>query len=101
MWDLQGQDRVVTGINKLFCKGASGALVLADITDVSSIENTANWKSKVNEFVSQYQREFDQEDGQEEPEGIPMILVLNKYDLVEDLAEQGHALEEFMTYEYL
>ena len=33
MWDIQGQDRVVGGINKLFCKGASGALVVADITD--------------------------------------------------------------------
>ena len=51
MWDLQGQDRVITGLNKLFCKGASGALVIADITDVMSIENTANWKNKVNEFV--------------------------------------------------
>ena len=44
MWDLQGQDRVVGGINRLFCKGASGALVVADITDLESIENAANWK---------------------------------------------------------
>ena len=45
MWDLQGQDRVVGGMNKLFCKGASGALVVGDITDLESIENTVNWKS--------------------------------------------------------
>ena len=44
MWDIQGQDRVVGGINKLFCKGASGALVVADITDQDSIESTAKWK---------------------------------------------------------
>ena len=44
LWDLQGQDRVVGGVNKLFCKGASGALVVADITEMESIENTANWK---------------------------------------------------------
>ena len=44
LWDLQGQDRVVGGINKLFCKGASGALVVGDITDLESIENTVNWK---------------------------------------------------------
>ena len=37
----------------------------------------------------------------DEDEGIPMILVLNKFDLVEDLVEQGHQLEEFMTQEYL
>jgi GTPase SAR1 family protein len=45
LWDLQGQDRVVGGINKLFCKGASGALVVGDITDEGSIENTVNWKN--------------------------------------------------------
>ena len=33
VWDLMGQDRAVGGLNKLFCKGASGALVVADITD--------------------------------------------------------------------
>ena len=30
-----------------------------------------------------------------------MILVLNKYDLAEELVEQGYELEEFMTFEYL
>ena len=44
MWDLQGQDRAIGGINKLFCKAAAGAIVVADITDIESIENTANWK---------------------------------------------------------
>ena len=50
MWDLMGQDRSAggVGLNKLFCKGASGALVVADITDIESIENTANWKKSVN-----------------------------------------------------
>ena len=45
MWDLQGQDRAIGGINKLFCKGATGAIVVADITDIESIENAANWKT--------------------------------------------------------
>ena len=30
-----------------------------------------------------------------------MLLVLNKYDLVEDLVQSGHELEEYMTYDYL
>ena len=30
-----------------------------------------------------------------------MILVLNKYDLVEEMAENGNELEEFMTYDFL
>jgi hypothetical protein len=29
----------------LTCKGASGVLVVADITDQASIENTVNWKN--------------------------------------------------------
>ena len=33
LWDIQGQDRIAGAINKLFCKGASGALIIADITD--------------------------------------------------------------------
>ena len=33
LWDLVGQDSRVGGINKLFCRGASGAMVLADITN--------------------------------------------------------------------
>jgi Ras-related protein Rab-6A len=33
LWDLVGQDSRVGGINKLFCRGASGAIVLADITN--------------------------------------------------------------------
>ena len=30
-----------------------------------------------------------------------MLLVLNKYDLVEELVESGHDIEEYMTEEYL
>ena len=47
-----GQDRVLGSINKYFCKGASGAIVVGDITDLESIESTANWKRRVNEHVT-------------------------------------------------
>ena len=30
-----------------------------------------------------------------------MLLVLNKYDLAEDLVNQGYELEDFMTFDYL
>ena len=30
-----------------------------------------------------------------------MLLVVNKYDLIEEFIEQGHELEEFMSVEYL
>ena len=84
------------GINKLFCKGASGAIVVGDITDQESIENTANWKKHVgdNMITNNYkQSEFgktNDEDDNEPPETIPMLLALNKYDLVDELVNSGH-----------
>lgn len=33
VWDLVGQDSRGVGINKIFCRGASGALVVSDITN--------------------------------------------------------------------
>ena len=34
----------IGGINKLFCRGASGAVVVCDITNKESIDNTSIWK---------------------------------------------------------
>lgn len=44
LWDLVGQDHRIGGINKLYCRGASGAVVVADISNKASLENTVNWK---------------------------------------------------------
>ena len=76
LWDLMGQDSKVGGINKLFCRGASGALVLADISNQESLDNTVNWKDQVDTNVSLANGE-----------PIPMLLVVNKYDLVQDIEE--------------
>ena len=32
---------------------------------------------------------------------VPMLLVLNKYDLVEEKTKEGQPLEEFQTHEYI
>ena len=65
------------GINKLFCRNAVGALVVADISNRESIEATISWKEQVDTNVAL-----------KNGEPIPMILVVNKYDLVESLAEE-------------
>ena len=96
-------------MNKLFCKGASGALVVGDITDLESIENTVNWKAQVSEHVSSQKKQFDysnknslvNNEEEEEEDSIPMLLVLNKYDLVEELISSGHDPVEHMTPDYL
>ena len=46
-------------------------MVVADISNKSSLENTINWKDQVDNNIAL-------------PDGksIPMILVVNKYDLI-------------------
>ena len=89
LWDLVGQDSRVGGsVNKLFCRGALGALVVADITNRESIESTISWKEQVDQHVQLGNGEL-----------IPMVLVVNKFDLVEGVDEDD--LEEQMTQEFL
>ena len=78
--------------------------MVADITDLESIENAANWKKQISEHVANQMAQFDYNNGideDDEDKGIPMLLVLNKYDLVEELVDSNHELEEFMTFDYL
>jgi len=65
-------------------------VVVADITNEESLENTVNWKEQVDAQAAL-------------PDGapLPMILLSNKYDKVQELEEQGKGLEPFMTQEYL
>ena len=90
LWDIMGQDTKVGGVNKLFCRGASGAVVVADITNQDSLDNTVNWKDQVDTYISMA-------NGMP----VPMVLVVNKYDLVQPLEEKGQELEDFMTQPYL
>lgn len=76
------------GINKLFCRNAVGALVVADISNRESIEATLSWKEQVDTHVAL-----------KNGEPIPMILIVNKYDLVSDVEEEK--LEEHMTQAFL
>jgi small GTP-binding protein len=38
IWDLVGQDPRIGCLNRLFCKGAMGAIVVTDITKIESLE---------------------------------------------------------------
>ena len=59
-------------------------MVVCDISNRESIEETINWKEQVDINVALKNNE-----------PIPMILVVNKFDLVENIAEED--LEEQMT----
>ena len=49
LWDLAGQDSRTQSINKLFCRGAKGAIVMSDITNADSFNNTVIWKDQISE----------------------------------------------------
>lgn len=71
LWDLAGQDRL-GGISRLYCRDAHGALVVCDVSKTETIGKTAKWKAQVDEYARC-------SDGSE----IPMVLCMNKEDLLE------------------
>ena len=88
LWDIAGQDRL-GGISKLFCRDAAGALVVTDINDPKTLENALTWKEQVDTHL--------EGDG----ENIPMVLAVNKYDLIEQQELDGSAIEDCKTQSYL
>ena len=63
-------DTNYNGINRNFCRNAAGAILAADITDGKSLDDLARWKQEVDDIVAS------------SGTPIPMVLVVNKYDLV-------------------
>ena len=44
VWDLVGMDTSYKGLNRNFCREAQGVIMVADIGNLQSIEDTAQWK---------------------------------------------------------
>eukprot|EP01125_Pyxidicula_operculata_P004942 TRINITY_DN1825_c0_g1_i1.p2 TRINITY_DN1825_c0_g1~~TRINITY_DN1825_c0_g1_i1.p2 ORF type:complete len:218 (+),score=21.66 TRINITY_DN1825_c0_g1_i1:633-1286(+) len=70
IWDVAGQERTGSG-TRIFYKGSYGAIVVFDVTNLTTLENAIKWK-----------KDFD--DKYELPNNIklPSILLANKIDLV-------------------
>ena len=83
VWDLVGMDTSYKGLNRNFCREAQGVIMVADIANVQSIEDTAQWKLEVDEICSV----------NENP--IPIVLTLNKVDKIRDTDEAN--LERLQT----
>ena len=90
VWDIAGQDRL-GGISKLFCRNAAGAIVVSDIVQEDTLEDVIEWKEQVDNHCGI------------RPNGstIPMVLAVNKYDLIEEYEENGKEIESFMTETYI
>jgi Ras-related protein Rab-23 len=67
IWDTAGQE-YYDAITRRYYKGASGALIVFSVTDKDSFDSVKKWYDKV----------------RAECEEIPMVLVMNKVDLVND-----------------
>ena len=72
LWDLAGQDKN-THITKIFSKNSHGCLVLCDITNKETLNDTLKWKESVDESSRFIDGEI-----------LPSVLVQNKIDLVEE-----------------
>ena len=72
LWDLAGQDKN-TCITKIFARDAHGCVVLADITNKESIQDSLKWKASVDDTARFMDGGY-----------LPCVLVENKIDLVEN-----------------
>ena len=72
LWDLAGQDKN-THITKIFSKNSHGCIVLCDITNKETLNDTLKWKESVEESTRFIDGDI-----------IPSVLVQNKIDLVDE-----------------
>ena len=85
VWDLVGMDTSYMALNRRFCRDASGVIMVGDITNPESIEDTSRWKQEVDDIVSTV----------DSP--IPIVLCANKLDRL----TENDQLEEYQTQEGL
>ena len=45
-------DTSYKGLNRNFCREAQGVIMVADITNLQSIDDTAQWKQEVDDILS-------------------------------------------------
>jgi small GTP-binding protein len=83
MWDLAGQDKSIA-MTKIFCKDSNGVIIMCDVTDNESLENTVKWKHSIDESVNFF-------DGTP----LPMMLIQNKIDLVKNDTLDPSKLKDF------
>ena len=84
LWDLAGQDQN-TSITKIFSKNAHGCIVLCDITNKDTLEDTLKWKQSVDDTARFIDGEL-----------LPSILVQNKIDLVdEEVVKDEEEIKKF------
>ena len=65
LWDIAGQDQAAS-LNRVYCRDASGVLVVCDLTKPQTIDRVSDWRMTV----------------EEQSPGLPMVMCCNKVDLM-------------------
>ncbi|KAH7314407.1 hypothetical protein KP509_21G001900 [Ceratopteris richardii] len=76
LWDTAGQEEF-NSITRSYYRGARGAVICFSTTDRNSFESVENWKQKVEDQCGR----------------IPMVLVQNKVDLLEQASVERYETE--------
>ncbi|XP_043119537.1 ras-related protein Rab-32 [Puntigrus tetrazona] len=82
LWDIAGQERL-RGLNRVYFKGSSGALVVYDVTNGSTLDGALNWK-----------HELDGQVMQKNGRPIPAVLLANKCDEIKACRRNASLLEK-------
>ena len=83
LWDLAGQDQN-TCITKIFSKDSHGCIVLSDITNPKSLEESIKWKNSIDDNTKFLDGDY-----------LPSVLVRNKTDLLEGETTDDAEVKEF------
>ena len=83
LWDLAGQDQN-TCITKIFSKDSHGCIVLSDITNPESLEESIKWKNSIDDNTKFLDGDY-----------LPSVLVRNKTDLLEGETTDDAEVKEF------
>lgn len=81
IWDVAGQEKF-RFLRKEFYSGANGALVIFDLTQLNTYEAIEEWISEMKEILQK---------------DIPIVIIGNKLDLVQDI---GRSIDEAVVRDY-
>eukprot|EP01125_Pyxidicula_operculata_P005590 TRINITY_DN1963_c0_g1_i1.p1 TRINITY_DN1963_c0_g1~~TRINITY_DN1963_c0_g1_i1.p1 ORF type:complete len:219 (-),score=50.07 TRINITY_DN1963_c0_g1_i1:189-845(-) len=83
LWDIAGQERF-GNMTRVYYKEAVGAFVVFDVTRISTFDAVKKWKNDIDAKVTL--------PGTNDP--IPVVLLANKIDIVDDQTGWGKSKEE-------
>jgi small GTP-binding protein len=79
IWDTAGQENFAV-MRPAYYEGSAGALLVFDLTSNSSFANLSKWIEEIKKYIKK---------------DIPVILIANKNDLVEQIDVSKEKVEEF------